>query len=783
MRRKLLISHLIAAVVITAMVRVVVEWIVLPQLQAMPGGNAEARQLLNDLSVVLLVVALIVAATVFVAFDTLIWRHVTSFTQQLRSVAGAADPSARVATQGGGDLQRLAQPVNRLLGNLQAAQADLQTTERRLALALEATGDGLWDYHADAGTYFSPSYYDILGYPSSSDQLQPENWLKIVHPDDEPPLQELLTQVNRRQTGLLSMELRMQTAEGAWKWVCLRGRVISRMPDGLPNRMIGTLQDITDRKTDEEELRAYAARLVRAKEELERSTKELAAKTAEAEAAKATAEEASRVKSVFLANMSHEIRTPMSAIIGFANLLLDERLPTAERTRCVETIGRQGQHLLSLINNLLDLSKVDADKMTVESIECDPAQIMADVESMTAARAFDRQLPLTIKVASDVPRRVRSDPTRLRQVLLNLVSNAIKFTQTGGIEVELTKWTAPDGAAGLRFTVTDTGIGMDEQQVARLFEPFSQADVSTTRRFGGTGLGLAISKQLVEMMGGAITVHSTAGQGSRFELTITAPVCDAHSTPSRATAAPELRPGLRVLLAEDGEDNCRLIKFYLSHGGVECEVAENGRVAVERALAAEAAGRPFDLVLMDMQMPEMDGCAATLALRRAGLSVPVIALTAHGTEEARRQSFRAGCSEHLVKPLDHATLMSSIAEHTQADGKSKRWTTDSTLTCDPRFMELLNAYVSELPAQVTELIELSDGSASPALRRLLHQIKGAGGGYGLQPISAAATRAQAAFDAGDVNLLGDCVDELVRLMRSVSGYDRAREARSCNSVF
>ena len=480
-----------------------------------------------------------------------------------------------------------------MLGSLQSAQAELaerqqqlSTSEQRLSLALEATGDGLWDYIRNERTFFSDSYYRMLGYPPEGDHLQPDNWLKLVHPGDVPSVQEAMLKVRTGNSELLGVEMRMLTAAGQWKWVFLRGRVILRGAEGLPQRMIGTVQDIdrrrkadqairenqevfrnafeesaigmalvrpdgrlmrtntpfcdilgyseyelvqltfqdithpddvdedvellnallrgerqhysmekryirkdgaivwvllnvgvvldaghkpvylisqvqdiTQRKRNEDELHAYAQRLLDTKDELERSTSELAAKTAEAEAAQLVAEQANRTKSAFLANMSHEIRTPMAAIIGFANLLLEKTLSPQEARRSVETIARNGQHLLALINDVLDLSKIEADKMTVEYIACDPSQIVTDVEAMCAGRAFDKNLQLIVTIAPDVPRRVRTDPTRLRQVLLNLVTNAIKFTSQGEVRIELTRRGGVGEMAGLQFAVTDTGIG------------------------------------------------------------------------------------------------------------------------------------------------------------------------------------------------------------------------------------------------------------------------------------------------------------------------------------
>jgi PAS domain S-box-containing protein len=794
MRRKLLLSHLATAVCVIALERVVANHVIGRALYELPGGAREAERILRNLDLVLIIAGLGIGVISFVLFDLLVLRPVNRLTRRLRGAANLKPDPA----WGENEIAGLSKPLDQLIGSLHQTQAELahqqsrlSTTDQRLNLRLEATGDGLWDYRRGERTFYSDTYLRMLGYPSDGDEMQPENWLKLVHPDDEPALQEAMIQVRSGFTDVLAVEIRMRAASGAWKWIFLRGRVTARAEDKVPLRLIGTaqdvdgrrkadevirenqelfrnafeespigmalvrpdgrimrtnsvftqitgyseieltrlgfqdithpedlnqdiqllqsllrgerqhysmekryirkdgavvwvqlnvsavmtaqhqplylisqVQDITQRKSHENDLRAYAQRLFDTKGELEQTLADLAAKSAEAEAAKLTAEQANQTKSAFLANMSHEIRTPIAAIIGFANLILEKRLPAHEQRHSIEIISRNGQHLLALVNDILDLSKIEADKMTVERIPCDAAQIVSDVEAMCFDRANDKKLPLVVQVSPGVPARVLSDPTRLRQVLLNLVSNAIKFTSQGEVRVELQHQPEADGHAGrLLIRVSDTGIGMRPEQLSRLFEPFTQGDVSTTRRFGGTGLGLAISKRLVEMMGGRIHVDSEPGRGTRFEVTIDAPVCDAGPSTLPMPTVP-LRPGLRVLLAEDGPDNQRLISFYLQHAEIAFKIAENGRIAVDMAIAADAAGRPFDLVLMDMQMPEMDGVAAIHALRDAGLTMPVIALTAHGTEEACASSLQAGCCEHLVKPVNYHTLTRAITTHT-----------------------------------------------------------------------------------------------------------------------
>ena len=651
------------------------------------------------------------------------------------------------------------------IGERKRAEAERHERQELFRSAFEESPIGMALATLDGSLVrVNAAFCRMLGY--SEQELLALRFQQFTHPDDLPGNLELLGNLRSNERRHYELEKRYIRKDGEIIWVQLN---VSAVLDasGQPTHMIGHAQNVTDRNRAEQELRAYASRLVETRDELEHRTVELAAKSVEAVAARRVAEEANRIKGAFLANMSHEIRTPLAAIIGFANLLLDDRLPETERAKSVQTIARHGQHLLALVNDVLDLSKIEADRMTVERIPCDPAQILADVEAMLAERAWAKGLPLVVHVAPNVPPRVRSDPTRLRQVMLNLISNAIKFTPGGEVRVELS---AGEHDA-LRLVVIDTGIGMTADEIDRLFVPFNQADVSTTRRFGGTGLGLAICKRLVEMMHGRIDVTSAAGVGTTFEVTVEAPACDA--VPQREPhVSAGLRPGLRVLLAEDGPDNQRLISFYLDHAGIDHEIAENGRVAVDAALNAAATGRGFDLVLMDMQMPELDGYAATAALRAAGLVMPVLALTAHGTAEQCEQSLKAGCAEHLVKPVEHDQLLAAIARHTA--GHTPVWI-DGQFSDDAAFAPVFAAYVGELPGQVAQLLELSADPNDPELRRLVHQIKGAAGGYGLPQVSAAAETAERAFDAQDVNHTARSVDALVTLLRRVRGYDSARE--------
>jgi PAS domain S-box-containing protein len=436
-------------------------------------------------------------------------------------------------------------------------------------------------------------------------------------------------------------------------------------------------RDITDRHRAKESLSRFTADLLSAKERLERQARELNQKNEELARAREQAEAANRAKSDFLANISHEIRTPMNAVLGFADLLADEGLTPQERRAHLATIRRSGEHLLSIINDLLDLSKIEAGRMQVEMLEVDLPILLHDVLDLMRTRAEQAGLSLDLFADSPVPRTIRTDPTRLRQVLLNLLGNAVKFTPSGSVTLRVAMVRSDHGREVLRFSVEDTGIGMSPEVLSRIFRPFTQADSSTTRRFGGTGLGLTICKRFVEMLGGSIRVRSEPERGTTFEFTIDpgpvegTPRIDPVSSRSRspalllpqATALPA-RPALnaRVLVAEDGQDNQVLIRHVLSRAGADITIVGDGQAAVDEVARAERDGTPYDLVLMDIQMPRLDGHAATRALRAAGFARPILALTAHAMASDRAKALEAGCNDHITKPIDRTGLIRVCAE-------------------------------------------------------------------------------------------------------------------------
>ncbi|MBX7165033.1 MAG: PAS domain S-box protein [Pirellulales bacterium] len=423
---------------------------------------------------------------------------------------------------------------------------------------------------------------------------------------------------------------------------------------------------------------------VAARERLAEQARELAETNHHLQAQTVAAAAANRAKSEFLANMSHELRTPLTAILGFAENLLEGDQSEHDRLAAIATIRRNGEHLLQVLNDILDLSKIEAQRIELEVAPVAPLQLLFDVVSLMKVRADAKGLSLTCEIQGSLPDQVETDAMRFRQILFNLVGNAIKFTELGGVRL-VVSW-QPDPAPRLICDVHDTGIGLTPEQTTRVFEPFSQADNTTCRRFGGSGLGLSICRQLAELLGGGVDlVGSTPGRGSQFRAVIAAPRAGVaqHVRPTSdgalltaehlqgpgADGAAELAGqarvlnGIRLLLAEDGPDNQRLIAYVLRKAGAEVVLAINGQMAIEEIRLAHAAGRPFDALVLDMQMPVLDGYQTAERLRAEGYTRPIIALTAHAMSGDRERCLIAGCTDYATKPIDRQQLVASIRRH------------------------------------------------------------------------------------------------------------------------
>jgi two-component system, sensor histidine kinase and response regulator len=422
------------------------------------------------------------------------------------------------------------------------------------------------------------------------------------------------------------------------------------------------LEQLVTERTKDLENRTKA--LMKAAEELQSMNQQLAA-------AHVAAQAANQAKTEFLANMSHEIRTPMTSILGFAELLFEEISESDKNLESsaefVEAIIRNSKYLLGVISDILDMSKIESGRFDVNKINCSPWEIVDNAVATIKPSIDDKGLSVNVELSGPIPETIHTDPVRLQQILINLISNAVKFTNAGGIRV-VSEIVALDTAKPLlSIHVIDTGIGINKGQLELIFDRFSQADTSMTRKYGGSGLGLAISKRLAKMLGGDITVESKLGEGSTFTVTVEAGAIEMPvPSESRATAATDVPPrktsdkgsqAERILLTEDSADNQRIISIILSKAGYQVIIAENGKLAYEKAMATLKQGRPFGLILMDMQMPVMDGYEATRLLREEGYSYPIVALTAHATVDDRKKCIDAGCDYYITKPINRNELL------------------------------------------------------------------------------------------------------------------------------
>ncbi|WP_353207077.1 PAS domain S-box protein [Sphingorhabdus sp.] len=488
----------------------------------------------------------------------------------------------------------------------------------------------------------------------------------------------------------------------------------------------------------------------------------------ELQLAKAAAESASRTKSDFLASMSHEIRTPMNAIMGISDLLAKTSL-TPEQDKYVQIFRRSGDNLLNLINDILDLSKVEAAQLDLEQTGFLLGDHVEKVIEIILPRAQEKNLDLRCEIAPGVCNELVGDPARLRQVLLNLLGNAIKFTDTGEVLLTVEPYQIYAGPNALRFTVSDTGIGIEGDKLTSVFERFAQADSSTTRRFGGSGLGLTISKQLVELMGGRIWATSEIGKGSFFGFIVPFETWTEDkrlvNMPTDANTDTPLQP-LRILMAEDGPDNCTIALAYLADTPYQVDVAETGVIACEMFKVGH-----YDLVLMDRQMPIMDGLTATRNLRawesaNGRTPVPIIALTASALKGDRETCLAAGCTAYLTKPIKQDVLLQAIKDHSEAEEHSSRAddVTDSkTQRSAQRLAERIPAYLENCSHNVTIMQEALDRADFEAVAILGHNLRGSGGAFGFQAITDFGAGLELASEDNDL-------EKARALLRELSSY-------------
>ncbi len=509
----------------------------------------------------------------------------------------------------------------------------LKDSEERLQLALEGSNDGLWDWTVKSDAlYFSPKCYEMLGYKPDELLVTAANIINLIYPDDRESVIKTLNTHLEGNTESYEVEYRFPTKSGEWKWLLARGKVVERDEQGNALRMVGTHTDINGKKHAEEELFL----------------------------AKETALQAVRLKSQFLANMSHEIRTPMNGVLGLTEIVLKSSL-TADQRKNLEMIHTSGKALLTIINDILDFSKIEAGKLELDVTPFRLRETLGETLHLFGQAAQHKQLELLYRVQPDVPDELIGDPSRLRQIINNLVGNAIKFTSAGEILLAVNLASHHSNQVKLEVTVSDTGIGLTKEQQKQIFEPFIQADGSITRRYGGTGLGLSISKSLIELMNGTIWVHSTLNKGSQFSFTVELALPENPSEPVTPIELESLR-NLPVLLVDDNDTNLYILKELALSYHMRPVAVNNGQAALVELQRAVQQQKGYPLAILDVNMPEMDGLTLAQKIKSNPLTATtrLIILTSCGEIGDIAKIRKYGVEAYLSKPVGEKALIQCI---------------------------------------------------------------------------------------------------------------------------
>lgn len=630
-----------------------------------------------------------------------------------------------------------------------------QHNEARFRAVSEAAPMGIVVTDSNGNCIYSNHrFQDISGL--NIDESLGSGWLKRIHPEDFEGIFTAWAQANKTACSF-EHTLRYQRPDGNVSWCSLKAAAINATD--TVSGWVTTIEDITEKRKAEDELIA----------------------------AKQAAESAMHAKSQFLANMSHEIRTPLTAIIGFADALREESKLAPPQQHCLDIILKNGKHLLYIINQILDLAKIDAGAMSIERTACSPIELLEELRLMFAPTAAEKSITLEIDYKWPLPQLITTDPLRFKQILINLVGNAIKFTAEGKVTVAVGWDTA---TKQMRCSITDTGIGLTADQVANLFKPFYQANESTTRTFGGTGLGLSISQRLIKALGGTIEVHSEPGKGSTFTFSIQCFEADERATlhqtdtkrrplaPDIGTPIPRLQGS--ILFADDALDNRRLVEHLLRKTGVDVTLVENGREAATIALK-----QPFDLILMDIQMPLVDGLTATRQLRAAGINTPVIAVSAGAMTSEIERALEAGCTLHLSKPFERRAFYEILSQYLiprneQLSETSASETIHSTIPDDDEEMrELINDFIRGLPERVAALGDVCKQENWSDLAAIAHKLKGSAGMYGFPDLASQASALEQAAKKNDKRVAQRHYKELTLLLpRVLCGAQECSSASS-----
>ncbi|WP_052050918.1 PAS domain S-box protein [Leptolyngbya sp. KIOST-1] len=557
------------------------------------------------------------------------------------------------------ELQRLNEDLER---RVERRTQQLSQSEERLRLALAASQQGLYDLNIQTGEAItSPEYALMLGYDPATFSETLQQWLERLHPDDQATVAATYGAYIAGDISEYQVEFRQRTRSGDWKWILSTGKIVAWDEAGQPLRMLGIHTDLTNLKQAETALHQLNAEL----------EQRIEARTYDLQQAVEAADAANQAKSLFLANMSHELRTPLNVILGFTQLMRHNRDLDPEQQDYIRIIHRSGDHLLHLINDILDLSKIEANRISLEVDSIDLLELLEDLCSMFQERADEKALAFRLKLAPDLPQHILIDPSKLRQVLINLLSNAIKFTQSGEVILEATL-VHQDLALEptLAFAVQDTGMGIAPDEQASIFDAFTQAKAGRMS-LEGTGLGLAISHKIVSLMGGHLTVCSRLGQGSRFQFAIPLRLAQVSDVLPSANSGVVIglapgQPTYRILVVDDQPDNRQLLVKLLSQIGLSVQAVGSGAEAIARWQRWQP-----HLIWMDMRMPGMDGYETTRRIRAAvaqqpdlGTAAPIIlAFTAQAASDAQRRALEAGCDDFLSKPIQLDLVLTKMAQY------------------------------------------------------------------------------------------------------------------------